>query len=110
MAISVTNSGTTSALSATPLTLATRTDGKTYVCQLDLNNLAVGDVAIFEVEVKVLAGSTARVTDRVMWSNTLSGQPVFISVPYPAPYSIAFKLSQPTGTGRTVDYSILSID
>lgn len=106
----VTNSGSLT-LSGTEQTLgAARTDGKTYVCQIDLNAMAAGDVVEFYVYVKVLTGSTARLVWKASWANAQSGSPVVQTPPVPAPYSVEFKMKQPTGTARSIDYALISID
>lgn len=109
MAIAVTNSGTTSALSASPATVgAARTDGKTYVLALDLTPMAAGDVIVLTCEVKTLTGSTARVLFTQTWANAQSDAN-YQSIPVPAPYSVEFRLAQPAGTGRTIDYALMSL-
>ena len=87
------------------------TSGKTAVLQLDLTNLAAGDVARVACYVKTAgSGGTARLLFVASWANAQTGAPVWQSPPIPAPYSIEFKAVQPTGTGRSVDYCLMTID
>jgi hypothetical protein len=110
MALTVTDSGTTAALTSSPTVLATKTTGKTWVLALDLNNMAAGDVITLEVLVKTLTGSTERLLWSASWAHSQSGSPNVQTPPVPAPYSAKFQIKQPTGTGRTVDWALMSID
>lgn len=86
------------------------TSSKTVVLQLDLSNMAAGDVVELYCYVKTAgSGGTARLYFKQAWANA-QGQPVYQSIPVPALYSVEFKLKQPTGTGRVVDYVLFSID
>lgn len=109
MAISVTNSGTLSASTSEQTLGASRTDGKTYVLQVDLNNMAAGDVVEIRAKAKVLTGSTERVIYKATFANA-QGYPVVQTPPIPAPYQVTFTLKQPTGTSRDFDYALMSLD
>lgn len=109
MAIAVTNSGSLTLTTGEQTLGAVRTDGKTYVCALDLNTMAAGDVVELYIYVKTLTGSTARLLFKQVFANA-QGDPNFQTVPIPAPYSVEFKLKQPTGTLRTIDYALMSLD
>ena len=110
MAVGTPTTGTLTC-TASEQTLGTaKTDSRTYVLTLDLTNMAAGDVVELYVYVKVLTGSTARVLWKQYWANAQTGQPVYMSPPIPAAYSVEFKLKQPTGTGRNVDWAFFSID
>lgn len=101
--------GSQTCVITTEHTLATRTDGKTYVLALDFNASVTGDVFEIRAKTKVLTGSTAREA----YLDTISGaqtQPNYYSLPIPAPWSVAFTIKQTAGTGRVVDYSIMSLD
>jgi hypothetical protein len=87
------------------------TTGKTAVLQVDLNPLAAGDVVEVYCYVKTAGtGGTARLAWRASFANSQSGAPVWQSVPVPAPYSVEFKAKQPTGSARTVDFVLFTID
>lgn len=86
------------------------TTGKTVLLDLSLHNMAAGDVVELYCYTKVAgSGGTARVLWSVSWANQ-QGDPHYQSIPVAAPYSVEFKLKQPTGTGRVVDYCIYTID
>lgn len=109
MAIGTPTTGTLTCSGSEQTLGSAKTDGRTYVLFLDLNNMAAGDVVELYVYVKVLTGSTARVLWKQYWANAQS-QPVYMSPPIPAAYSVEFKLKQPTGSARNVDWAFFSID
>lgn len=102
-------SGTQTATLATEHTLATRTDGKTYVLVVDASNLANGDTVVLRAKVKALTGSTAALAYSVTLTHA-QAEPVVISPPVPAVHSVAFTLEQTDGTGRNFDWSVVSLD
>lgn len=108
MALSVTNSGTLTA-DGTEQTLGTeRTDGKTYVLQLDLTNLAAGDTVEIRAKVKVVSAGTARTLYKAVYANA-QAYPALQTPPIPAPYSITFTLKQLNASYRTFDYALISM-
>lgn len=108
--INVTNVGTLLLTGSEQTLGAARTDGLTYVLQLDLNTMAAGDVVELYIYVKTNTSSgTARLIDKVYFADA-QGNPAWQSVPYPAAYSLEFKAKQPTGTARTIEYALYSID
>jgi hypothetical protein len=111
MALAVLGTQSNLTLTASEQTVgAAVTTVKTVVCQIDLVNMAAGDVVELYCYVKTAGtGGTARLYFKQAFANA-QGQPVYQSVPVPAMYSVEFKLKQPTGTGRVVDYVLLSID
>lgn len=87
------------------------TSGKTTILDLALNNLASGDVVELYCYTKVEgAGGTARLLFKQSFANAQTGSAHFQSIPVAAPYSVEFKLKQPTGTGRSVGYVLYTID
>ncbi len=109
MAIGTPTTGTLTC-SGSEQTLGTaKTDAKTYVVALDLVNMAAGDVIELYTYVKAISGSTARVAWKAYFAGA-QGVPNYQSPPVPAPYSVEFKLKQPTGSARNVDWAIFSID
>ena len=109
MTLVQTNSGTQTATIGTTHTLATPTAGKTYVLFVDLTNLAAGDVLDIFLQGKVLTGSTLK----NVYSPTFAGpqsDPYFMSVPVPAVNGVQFQLMQTAGTGRSFDWSVVSLD
>lgn len=110
MAISVSNVGTLTLSGSEQTVGSARTDAKTYVLQLDLNTMAAGDVVEVYVYAKTnTASGTARLLDKLYFTDG-QGDPVWQSVPFAAPYSLEFKAKQPTGTARTIEYALFSID
>lgn len=99
-----TNSGSTS-VSATS-SLATKTDGKTYVCEIDLSPIAAGDVFALTVNTKVLTGSTARVAAIYNFVGGLITEVNFASDAFLAVWSVEFSLAKVSGTTRTLDWSV----
>jgi hypothetical protein len=86
------------------------TTGKTVVLDLALNNLAAGDVVELYCYTKVEGSAgTARLAWKQAWANA-QAQPHYQSIPVAAPYSVEFKLKQPTGTGRSVGFALYTID
>lgn len=110
MAIAVVTMGTVT-MQAAEMALGTVSTGKTVVCQLDLNAMAAGDVAEVRCYVKT-AGSfgTLREYFSQGFTDAQSGSPVYQSIPVPAPYEVAWRVIQPTGTGRAVPYVIFTLD
>lgn len=108
MSVTVATSGTLTLSSSEQSIGGAQTTAGIYVAQVDLSNLAAGDIVELYVYTKILSGSTARYQDKVTFMNA-QGLANFQTIPYPAPYSVEFKLKQPTGTGRSVNYAILSL-
>jgi hypothetical protein len=87
------------------------TTGKTVVLQVDLNPMAAGDVVEIRCYVRTAgSGGTERLYFDEEFADSQAGSPVWISIPVPAPYSVRFVGIQPTGTGRTVDFVLFTID
>jgi hypothetical protein len=86
------------------------TSAKTVVLQLDLVNAAAGDVIEVYCYLKTAGtGGTARLYFKQTFANA-QAQPVYQSIPVPSLYSVEFKIKQPTGTGRVVDYVLMTLD
>lgn len=109
MAIADVGNGSQTAVIGTEHVLATITTGKTCVLTVDLVNLAAGDTLELRAKVKVLTGSTAKEA----YLETFVGdqaQDVFLSIPIPAKWSVAFTLKQTVGTSRVFDFTVLTLD
>jgi hypothetical protein len=109
MALAEFANGTQTCVIGTTHTLSTPTAGKTYVLMLDLNALAAGDVLNVILQAKALTGGTMR----NVYTLVLAGpqaDPVFMSVPIPAPIGTQFQILQSAGTGRAVPWSVVSLD
>lgn len=110
MALANVNNGTQSATLDTEHTLgAAVTTGKTCVLVVDCTNMANGDVVVLRAKVKTLTGSTEALAYAVTYAH-VQAEPVKISIPVPALYSVKFTLEQTDGTGRSFDWSIVSLD
>lgn len=108
MTISVTNYGTLTSTASEQTLGASRTDGKTYVMQIDLTNMTAGDIIEIRAKAKVLTGSTEATLYRAVYSNA---QPYAVvqSPPIPAPYQVTFTLKRIAGTDRDYDYALMSL-
>lgn len=106
MAWTETDTGSTS-VSATS-SLATKTDAKTYVIEIDLSPIAAGDVFALTVNTKVLTGSTARVSRVYNFVGGLISEVNFASDAFIAQHSLEFSLAKVSGTTRTIDWSVRS--
>lgn len=109
MALADAGNGTQTATLDTEHTLATITTGKTCVLLVDCLNMVAGDVLILRAKVKTLTGSTAALAYQATYAHA-QGEPVKISIPVPALYSVAFTLEQTDGTGRDFPWSVVSLD
>jgi hypothetical protein len=111
MAIAVTNQSTLTLTASEQTVGAAITTGKTVVLQLDFVNAAAGDVIELYCYVKTEgAGGTARVYFKQYWANAQTSMPVYQTIPVAAPYSVEFKMKQPTGTGRVIPYALMTLD
>lgn len=83
MAISLANSGTYTATTASPgSAVATVSTAGTFTFHIDLTNMAAGDVVELRIYSKILTGSTARVVYYQQYRNAQStDNAVQISVP-----------------------------
>ena len=109
MSLAQTTSGTQTATIGTTHTLATPTAGKTYVLFIDLTNMTATDVLDIFLQAKVLSTSTLR----NVYSLTIAGvqsDPNFMSIPIPAVNGVQFQIKQTAGTGRSYDWSVVSLD
>lgn len=87
---------------------STITTAGNYILLVDTNAMANGDELLLEIECKALTGSTSRVTESVRYAN-VQGAPNKRSVPIPVAHEVKFYLTQGSGTGRSYDWSILSL-
>lgn len=109
MTIAQASNGSQACTISTEHNLASLTTGKTSVLNLDLNVLAVGDVLDILAYEKTLSGST----ERILWVVTVGGvqaEPVFQSIPVPCVHAGSFRIKQTAGTGRTIDWSVWTLD
>lgn len=109
MSLSIVNSGTQSATLDTEHVLDNDTTGKTYVLVVDCGAMVDGDVVVFRIKTKVLAGGTLRLAYSATYAH-LQGDPNKYSVPVPADVEIECTLEQTDGTGRSFPWKLLSLD
>ena len=109
MALVEQTSGTQTATITTEHTLATQTDGKTYVLGVDLGALANGDIVELCCKTKMLSGGTSRIAYKATFAHAVS-EPNIYSVPIPAVHEVVFTLKQTAGTGRAFPWSVISLD
>lgn len=109
MAIAVTHYGTLTATTGEQTLGAEETTANTYVCMVDLLNMAAGDVVLIRAKVKTLTGSTAAVYFKATYANAQVAK-VVQTPPIPSPHSVTFTLQQPSGTARDFPYSVMTLD
>jgi|ERR1043166_8531798 hypothetical protein len=109
MTWTLSQSGTTSALSIGSETdLATDTNNGTFVVQVDVSNLANGDLLEIRVYTKTLSGDTLTQS----WVGTYQHAQVNnikISPPVASDISMKATLNQQAGTGRTFKWKFLRV-
>ncbi len=108
MAVAVEASGTQAATIAAEHSLAAPTAAKAYQLIVDLNNLANGDELELRVKQKVLSSGTAREFLVGTYANAQT-QKIVASIPVTAPQGAEFTLKQTAGTGRSFDWSVVSL-
>jgi hypothetical protein len=110
MTWTLSNSGTTSALSiSSETTLATNTGNATFVLEVDVSNLVLGDILEIRVYTITLSGGSLIQA----WKGTYQGALIInnhvISPPIASDQSVKFTLNQIAGTGRTFNWKVLRI-
>lgn len=110
MALTVVNSGTTSALvigTETNLTAAITPSSPTvYAVEVDFENLVSGEVAFFRIYTTTLAaGNEKQFLCRSFIAGTDS-EIIIVSVPVPADVDFRATVQQKNGSGRTVPWKI----
>jgi hypothetical protein len=117
------SSGTQAATIGTEHTLATITTAKVLVLEVNTRNMVEGttpDLLELRVYVKVLTGdanswlaySASYVGDQgdsAAPGSSALGEIIKVSIPIPSMFSAAFTLKQTQGTGRSYDWSVISI-
>lgn len=83
------------------------TTAGTYVCLLELNNLADGDQFTFRVYEKVLSGSTQRCLMSYTFTNAQGADDaVWMSPPFPLLHGWDMTIIKVAGTDRSISWSI----
>ena len=109
MATAQVTSGTQTATINTEHTLTTQATAKTYVLAVDLGAMANGDVVELRLKAKVLTGGTNETVYRATYAHAQS-EPHVQSVPVASPHEFIATLKQTAGTGRSFDWSLISLD
>jgi len=111
MANTVEGSGTQTATINTEHSLHTNAGAKTFVLYVDTNAMVNGDELELRVKMKVLTGGTVREVFFGTYAH-VQGDPIKTSIPVVAPghtSGIEFTLKQTAGTGRSFDWSVISV-
>lgn len=105
-------SGTQAATVTTEHSLATVTTAKVLVFTVDVNALVGGatpDIVELRIKRKVLTGGTARQEIICTAVGGLVVNPIVVQVPAVSMFSCEFTLKQTQGTGRSFDWSVVSL-
>ena len=100
------SSGTQTTTVGTEHSLATSTSNATFVYEVDLSALDVGDVVELRVNGITLSGGTAA----QMWKGTFAAprvSPRIQSPPVPSDISITVTLKQVSGSSRSIPWKLL---
>lgn len=90
---------------------AQQTAAGVYILVVDLFNMAAGDVVELLIYYTVAtSGGTERLQDEITFANA-QGKPVMPTAPVAIAtgQTVTFKMRQPTGTGRVVPFTIMTI-
>jgi hypothetical protein len=105
MAYSEVTSGTLTLTTGEQTLGSAQTTAGVYELALDLSTMAAGDIVEVYVYTKARSASTARLLTKASFANA-QGEAGYVTPPFGSPHSIEFKAKQPTGTLRTIEYSI----
>ena len=109
MTWTLSDSGTTSALTiGTETTLATDTNNGTFVLEVDLSNLANGDLLEIRIYTITLSGGSLVLAWKATYQHTQINNHK-ISPPVASDQSIKCTLKQTAGTGRVFSWKMLRI-
>jgi hypothetical protein len=102
-------SGTQTSVIGTEHTLATDTTNATFYFEVDITNLANGDILELRIYTMTLNGGTLRLA----WKSTYGPVPpindIAASPPQPSDQSYRATLKQTAGTGRAWPWKVLRI-
>ena len=110
MAISIVGSGSQACTAdGTVHTLDTETVAGIYVAMWNLEPALKGDIFRCWVETKVLTGDTAATIFEGIYANDLLANCIVQSPPVVSNFQLIMKISQATGTTRTIPWSLTLI-
>lgn len=88
-------------------TLDTETAAKTYVLEIDTNDIANGETLIVRVKTRTLSGGSTRLAYSANYAN-IQGEPIKISVPVPSLYELIVTLE---GTNTlSIPWNLMTVD
>lgn len=101
--------GSQTAVISTPYDVATITADGSYALQLNLSNMALGDVFLVTESIKVRSvGTTAVAQTSRYWH--VQAEPVKIFIPKPSTNEVVYTVKQTAGTGRTFTWEVVQLD
>jgi hypothetical protein len=106
---SVESENTQTCTVGTPHTLLAPTTNKTRLLRLDLNPLTAGEGLRVQIQNKVRTSGTIRNQYDVTYQGQ-AGTSILESVPVSADLGSVFVITQLNGTGRLIDWKILTLD
>lgn len=109
MTWSSSSNGSQTAVISTEHTLATDTTNGTYYFEVDLNNLATGDVLELRIYTMTLVAGTLRVAWKSTYGPVPPVQKIAASPPQPSDISFRATLKQTAGTGRIWPWKLIRI-
>ncbi len=103
-------SGTQTATINTEHTLQTITNPGVYQLNVDVHNLASGDLVQLRAKKKIVSAGSAREEWMYFWQDAQGEFDAAVLPPVAGTTQTVFTLKQTTGTGRIYDWSIWRID
>jgi hypothetical protein len=101
--------GTQTATISTPYAVATITPDGSYALQLNLANMALGDVFTVTEGIKVRSVGTTATTQSSRFAH-VQAEPVKIFIPRPSTNEVVYTVTQTAGTGRTFTWEVVQLD
>ena len=109
MTWSLSASGTTTGVIGSETTLTTDTGNATFYYEVDITNLAGGDVVELRIYTMTLNGGTLRLAWKSTYGPIPPIQDIAPSPPQPSDQSIRVSLKQVAGSPRTFPWKLLKI-
>lgn len=109
MTWSVSSSGSQTAVIGTEHTLTTDVTNGTYYYEVDITNLATGDILELRIYTVTLVAGTLRLAWKSTFGPVQPVQDICPSPPQPSDQSIRVTLKQVAGTGRVWPWKLLRI-
>ncbi len=103
----VQGSGTPTLVIDTPNTVYTTSSTNNYSAAVNLVNMQSGDTIVIRIKKKVVSGGSFALIDEYTKSG-VQARPVF-EIPFiPCPYGFELVLEQTDGTGRVVEWNVVT--